>query len=205
LCFNHIEVVTQVLNDAVLCEHLNTKHNRENCKAALTVMKCLGLPLAKAASALANFEGLPHRCHLVSDHNGIRWINDSKATNIGSAMASIESIAAQVTGNLIWIAGGDSKGADMRPLAVVVQQHVNYVVLFGRDAPRIASVLKCDSVIVTTLEQAVNVAKKIAQRGDTVLLAPACASLDQFENYQERGKLFANLVRAHSSTLQQNI
>ena len=168
------------------------RHNAGNALAALALAHAFSVKLEWLLPALKSFAGLPHRCQLVAEHNGVRWVNDSKATNIGSAQAAIES----VSGSLILIAGGDGKGADFSVLRDVVANYVSDVILLGKAAPALHAVLKntanCRSV--GNIKEAVSLAATLAKSGDTVLLAPACSSLDMFENYIERGQVFIDCV-----------
>ena len=171
-------------------------HNQANALAALALGTAAGLPMAAMLEALETFPGLPHRCQWLRKLNGVDWYNDSKATNIGATLAAIEGLAA-ADGKLVLLAGGDGKGADFSELAGAVGQHCRAVVLLGRDAEKIRQALEpagVELVRVQTLEQAVQQAAALAQPGDAVLLAPACASLDMFSNFEERGELFARAV-----------
>lgn len=172
-------------------------HNIANALAALALGEGLGLPLAAMRNALRAFTGLPHRCQLVSRRNGIHWYNDSKATNVAATVAAIRGLAG--AGRLVLIAGGDGKGADFAPLREAITSPdapVRATVLMGRDAPSIESALG-GAVPVTRaadMSDAVNRAGDLAKPGDSVLLSPACASLDMFEDYQARGYAFAAAV-----------
>ena len=146
------------------------------------------------ASTLRQFTGLAHRCQLVLAHNGVRWVNDSKATNIGATLAAIAGLRSEVTGKLILIAGGDAKGADLSELRPVLARDVSHVITLGQDGPAIAA-LHSHATQVKDLTAAVKQAAKLAKNGDMVLLSPACASLDMFKSYAERGELFARAVR----------
>jgi UDP-N-acetylmuramoylalanine--D-glutamate ligase len=130
----------------------------------------------------------------VAEVDGVTYINDSKATNIGACIAALEGLSDPV----VLIAGGDGKGADFAPLAQAVAGRVRAAVLIGRDAPLLEQVLRdaVTTVRTDTLKQAVLAARQLAQKGDVVLLAPACASLDQFKDYRERGRVFADAVRS---------
>jgi len=123
----------------------------------------------------------------------VNWYDDSKATNVGAALAAIEGLGADIEGKLVLIAGGDGKGADFAALRTPVAQHCRAVVLIGRDAARLAETLKdaVQLVPVQTLDEAVQRCAELARAGDAVLLSPACASLDMFKNFEERGRLFA--------------
>ncbi|OGT48835.1 MAG: UDP-N-acetylmuramoylalanine--D-glutamate ligase [Gammaproteobacteria bacterium RIFCSPHIGHO2_12_FULL_38_11] len=175
---------------------LQERHNNQNYLAALAMCFILKLPIESVLNTLKKFSGLAHRCQLVKSENNIAWYNDSKATNVGASIAAIESIAQRATGRLILIAGGDSKGVDLDLLKLPVKQHVSHVILLGRDAPLLeAALLGCAEITcVRNMDEAVNTAKKMVQPGDIVLLAPACSSLDQYENYMARGDDFIKAV-----------
>ncbi|SDH53908.1 UDP-N-acetylmuramoylalanine--D-glutamate ligase [Pseudomonas flavescens] len=173
-------------------------HNQSNALAALALGHAVGLPMAVMLDTLKGFTGLPHRCQWVGEHAGVSYYDDSKATNVGAALAAIEGLGADIAGKLVLIAGGDGKGADFSSLGKPVAAHCRAVVLLGRDAERLAAVLEAvvDIVRVDSLQAAVEQAAALAQRGDAVLLSPACASLDMFKNFEERGRLFAQAVEA---------
>ncbi len=128
------------------------------------------------------------------DQKGVRWVNDSKATNVGATLAAIAGLRPEVTGKLILIAGGDGKGADFSELATVLNRDVDYLITLGQDGPAIAA-LKAGSFEVKDLMAAVKTAAQLATADDLVLLSPACASLDMFKNYEDRGQQFAAAVQ----------
>jgi UDP-N-acetylmuramoylalanine--D-glutamate ligase len=171
-------------------------HNQANALAALALGHAVGLPFDAMLASLKTFAGLVHRCQWLRELNGVNYYDDSKATNVGAALAAIEGLGADIDGKLVLIAGGDGKGADFAPLKAPVATHCRAVVLLGRDAPLLAATFgdSVPLVRVTTLEEAVQRAADIAQEGDAVLLSPACASLDMFKNFEERGHLFARAV-----------
>ena len=171
-------------------------HNQSNALAALALGHAVGLPFDAMLSTLRTFAGLEHRCQWVREHQGVNYYNDSKATNVGAALAAIEGLGADITGKLVLIAGGDGKGADFSGLRAPVAAHCRAVVLLGRDAEQLAAALGDATALVRvqTLEEAVQRCAELAQPGDAVLLSPACASLDMFKNYEERGQLFAQAV-----------
>ena len=171
-------------------------HNQGNALAALALGHAVGLPFDAMLASLKTFAGLVHRCQWLRELNGVNYYDDSKATNVGAALAAIEGLGADIDGKLVLIAGGDGKGADFAPLKAPVATHCRAVVLLGRDAPLLAATFgdSVPLVRVTTLEEAVQRAADIAQEGDAVLLSPACASLDMFKNFEERGHLFARAV-----------
>ncbi|MDD1507011.1 UDP-N-acetylmuramoyl-L-alanine--D-glutamate ligase [Pseudomonas sp. CNPSo 3701] len=171
-------------------------HNQSNALAALALGHAVGLPMAAMLETLKQFTGLAHRCQWVGERAGVSYYDDSKATNVGAALAAIEGLGADIDGKLVLIAGGDGKGADFSSLRKPVAAHCRAVVLLGRDADKLAAVLDgaVDIIRVDSLQAAVEQAAAIAQSGDAVLLSPACASLDMFKNFEERGRLFAQAV-----------
>jgi len=173
-------------------------HNQSNALAALALGHAVGLPFAAMLQTLRTFAGLPHRCQWVGERAGVSYYDDSKATNVGAALAAIGGLGADIDGKLVLIAGGDGKGADFSALREPIARYCREVILLGRDAGRLASVLQ-DAVTlkrVQGLEEAVQRAAECALPGDAVLLSPACASLDMFRNFEERGRLFAAAVEA---------
>ncbi|QGW76094.1 UDP-N-acetylmuramoyl-L-alanine--D-glutamate ligase [Pseudomonas alkylphenolica] len=171
-------------------------HNQSNALAALALGHAGGLPMDAMLSSLRTFAGLAHRCQWLRERDGVNWYDDSKATNVGAALAAIEGLGADIDGKLVLVAGGDGKGADFSALRAPVAAHCRAVVLLGRDAERLAEALgdSVPLVRVKTLEEAVQQCAELAQPGDAVLLSPACASLDMFKNFEERGRLFAQAV-----------
>jgi UDP-N-acetylmuramoylalanine--D-glutamate ligase len=168
-------------------------HNAANALAALALGEALGLPLASMLEELRTFPGLPHRSQWVADVKGVTYVNDSKGTNVGATLAAV----AGMSGPLVMIAGGDGKNQDFAPLADAFRGKVRHTVLIGRDAPAIEAALKgvCTLERAATLEDAVRAAARAAKPGDTVLLSPACASLDMFRDYTHRGAVFAQAVK----------
>lgn len=171
-------------------------HNQANALAALALGHAAGLPMAAMLDALREFTGLPHRCQWVGQHAGVDYYDDSKATNVGAALAAIQGFGGDLQGKQVLIAGGDGKGADFSALVEPISRHCRAVVLLGRDADRLQQVLAGQLPLqrVSTLDEAVTAAAALAQPGDAVLLSPACASLDMFANFEERGRLFAAAV-----------
>ncbi len=169
------------------------RHNQANALAALATGEMAGLDLGPMLQVLTEFPGLPHRMQYVARVRGVDYINDSKATNVAAAIASIES----VEGMLVLLAGGVGKGQDFAPLGAALENRLRAAVLIGTDARKIEDAL--DTVrpvyIADDMDDAVEQAARQAEKGDTVLLAPACASLDQFANYGARGDAFAAAVR----------
>ncbi len=169
-------------------------HNAANAMAALAMAEALDLPLAPALDALSAFAGLPHRSQWVADVGGVRYVNDSKGTNVGATLAAVRGLA----GPLVVIAGGDGKSQDFSELRPAFRGKVRHVVLIGRDAPALAATLAgvCATERASDMPAAVRAAQAVAQPGDTVLLSPACASLDMFRDYTHRGDEFAAAVRS---------
>jgi UDP-N-acetylmuramoylalanine--D-glutamate ligase len=168
-------------------------HNAANALAALAMGEALELPRAAMLAALREFAGLPHRAVLVREVAGVRYVNDSKGTNVGATLAAV----AGLRGPLLLIAGGDGKNQDFRPLATAFAGKVRHVFTIGRDAQHIEAVLAgvCPFERCATLEAAVLAAAQVARAGDTVLLSPACASLDMFRDYAHRGEVFTTAVQ----------
>lgn len=168
------------------------RHNQANALAALALGEQVGLPLASMLAVLKRFTGLSHRCEWIAEQDGVTWINDSKATNVGATVAAIEGLGETLTGKLVLIAGGDGKGADFSDLKLPVTRYVRELVLIGRDAPAIERVIE-NAVPVQYargLQEAIQLSSRISQSGDVVLFAPACASFDMFANFEQRGDLF---------------
>lgn len=169
-------------------------HNQLNALAALAAGDLIGLDMSAMLQVLVEFPGLPHRMQFVARIGAVDYINDSKATNVAAAVASIDS----VEGMLVLVAGGDGKGSDFSELAEAVEGKLRGVVLIGQDAEKIAHAL--DTVMpvhfAENMESAVHMAATCAESEDTVLLAPACASFDQYDNYMARGDAFCRAVEA---------
>ena len=173
------------------------RHNCANALAALALGHAAGLKLPAMLAVLRAFPGLPHRTQWVGERAGVTFINDSKATNVGAALAAIEGLSAQ---RIVLIAGGQGKGQDFAPLREAVARRCRAVLLIGEDAPRLARAL-ADTVPLETLPDlasAVQRAAELARPGDAVLLSPACASFDQFSGFAERGERFTASVEALS-------
>lgn len=169
------------------------RHNVANALAALALCATLHADLAAGIGALRDFRGLPHRMQVVAVTGGVTWIDDSKATNVAAALTSIGSI----TTPLVLVAGGDGKGQDFDELAGALRGRRATALLIGRDREAIARALHeaCAVEFCDSLPAAVARARQLAQPGDTVLLAPACSSLDMFASYAERGRIFARAVQ----------
>jgi UDP-N-acetylmuramoylalanine--D-glutamate ligase len=173
------------------------KHNAANALAALALGHAAGFDMQMMLMALKTFKGLSHRCEYVKSLNEVMYINDSKGTNVGATLAAIEGFSTAQK-NIILIAGGDGKGADFSPLKKVVSESVRLIVLIGKDAKAIHSVLveAAECQFAESLKEAVLIAKSYAQQGDVVLLSPACASFDMFSGFEDRGKQFVSLVES---------
>jgi len=178
---------------ALAAMKLAGQHNAANALAALALGEAAGLPPAAMLAALEEFPGLPHRCAWVADIAGVRYLDDSKGTNVGATVAAVAGIAEP----LVVIAGGLGKGQDFAPLAAAFRGKVRHVVLIGRDGPAIARALEGTASVeyAADMPAAVRAAARAARPGDTVLLSPACASLDMFRDYAARGAAFAAAVR----------
>jgi UDP-N-acetylmuramoylalanine--D-glutamate ligase len=168
-------------------------HNAANALAALALGEALSLPRPAMLAELEAFPGLDHRTQWVAEVAGVTYVDDSKGTNVGATLAAVSGME----GPLIIIAGGDGKNQDFAPLATAFRAKVRHTVLIGRDARRVAQVLRgvCTTEYCASLEEAVRAAANAARAGDTVLLSPACASLDMFRDYTHRGAVFARAVK----------
>jgi UDP-N-acetylmuramoylalanine--D-glutamate ligase len=166
-------------------------HNRENAAAATAAARAAGIADEDIATGLRTFRGVPHRLELVGERGGVRYVNDSKATNVAAAL---RALAAYGDEPVHLILGGSPKGEDFAPLAAAIGPNVRSVHLIGAEAERLAGLI--DGHLDGTLAAAVAHAAELAEPGDVVLLSPACASFDQFENYEWRGEAFGELVRA---------
>ncbi len=168
------------------------RHNIANALAALALGAALDLPPAAMLTTLRAFAGLPHRTQWVAARAGVTWYNDSKGTNVGATLAAVSGMPGQV----VLIAGGDGKGADFSPLRAVVAQKARAVILIGRDAPLIEAALANAAPVLHArdMDEAVQRAAAVAQPGDAVLLSPACASFDMYDNYEHRGRVFGDAV-----------
>lgn len=177
------------------------QHNACNALAALALCRGIDLPLAPLLHGLREYKGEPHRVELVTTIAGVDYVDDSKGTNVGATVAALKGLGEASGGaqkRIILIAGGDGKGQDFSPLADPVSHYVKSVLLIGKDANAIQSALQVSAVelqICSSLEAAVTQASALAQEGDTVLLSPACASLDMFRNYAHRAQVFVDAVR----------
>ncbi len=173
---------------------LSGRHNQENVIAAFAAVAAAGVDPVAASSALATFTGLSHRCEFVAEIDGVRYVDDSKATNPGAALRSVAGFAAK----LIWIAGGRDKGLGFAELVDTAVGHVRVAVLIGEATEKLQAALagRVEVATAKSIEDAVAQAAKLAREGDVVLLSPACASHDQFRNFEERGDRFKAAVVA---------
>ncbi|MBW9433042.1 UDP-N-acetylmuramoyl-L-alanine--D-glutamate ligase [Atlantibacter hermannii] len=169
------------------------RHNYTNALAALALADAVGLPRSSSLQALTTFTGLAHRFQLAYDHNGVRWINDSKATNVGSTEAALNGL--HVDGTLHLLLGGDGKSADFSPLNRYLQGNNIHLYCFGRDGAELAALRPEVATRTNTMEEAMRIIAEKVQPGDMVLLSPACASLDQFKNFEQRGDVFTRLAK----------
>jgi UDP-N-acetylmuramoylalanine--D-glutamate ligase len=167
-------------------------HNCANALAALALGTALQLPRQAMLSALQEFTGLSHRSQLIASHSGVRWFNDSKGTNVGATVAAVQGMP----GPVVLIAGGEGKEQNFTPLQIAAQHKVRALILLGRDKALIAAAMQ-DTVpyhFVESMAEAVALAARLAQAGDSIVLSPACASFDMFRNYEERGRVFCAAV-----------
>jgi UDP-N-acetylmuramoylalanine--D-glutamate ligase len=169
-------------------------HNLENALAALAATECLEAPAAAIEKGLTGFHGLPHRMQLVLDAGGVQWVNDSKGTNVGATVKSLEGRREK---SVLLILGGRDKHGDFGLLAAPIARTARAVLTIGEAAPKIEEAISGSVPVEScaTMEKAVARAAELARPGDTVLLSPACASFDQYGNFEERGAHFADLVR----------
>ena len=171
---------------------LTGQHNLLNVLAAWALASNIGVVDQAIKDAVINFNGLPHRMEWLSSIDDVNWINDSKGTNVGATVAAIRGLDRPI----VLIAGGIAKDADFSPLAEVVSQHVKNAVLIGRDAEKIAAVLSGIVAVshAADMDDAVKQARELAQPGDVVLLSPACASFDMYQNFEHRGNEYRRCV-----------
>lgn len=172
-------------------------HQIANALAALALGYAAKLPMPAMLASLKTFQGLAHRCQWVAAIDDVDWYNDSKGTNVNSTLAAIEGLGSVIGGKLILLAGGQGKQQDFTPLAASVKKYVSEVILIGEDAKIIAAALQNTVPIcfAQDLAEAVKIAKKAAKKQDAVVLSPACASFDMFNNFEHRGEVFMSLVR----------
>lgn len=173
---------------------LRGRHNNYNSMAAAVIGSLIDVRKDSIRESLSNFQNLEHRLEIVSKIGGIEYINDSKATNVNSTWYALESMDKPV----IWIAGGVDKGNDYKDLKPLVKDKVKLIICLGIDNRKIHQAFQSDvDLIINTMsaKEAVHVASRMAEMGDAVLLSPACASFDLFENYEDRGRQFKQAVR----------
>jgi UDP-N-acetylmuramoylalanine--D-glutamate ligase len=168
-------------------------HNAANMLASFSLCSGLGLPHEPLVRAAREFKGLPHRVEKIAEIDGVGFFDDSKGTNVGATVAALTGMTQKV----VLIAGGEGKGQDFTPLRQAVSGHGRAVVLIGRDAKKIGDTLSKSSIPICyadSMETAVQVGFEQSQKGDAVLLSPACASFDMFRNYQHRAQVFIESV-----------
>ena len=172
-------------------------HNVENMMAALTAARIFGCSKKAIQDTLNRFEGLEHRLEFVREIRGVRFYNDSKGTNVGSVVKSLQSFSEPV----ILIAGGKDKNGDLNPLKELIQKRVKHLILIGEAKERMNRELGglTDTAMAKTMEEAVRLAHQKAKEGEVVLLSPACSSFDMFKDYKERGKVFKETVKKIST------
>lgn len=168
------------------------RHNYMNALAAIALARAANIPLKGIQQGLRQFVSLPHRFQLAYFANGVRWINDSKATNVGSTIAALTGLF--VAGKLHLLLGGDGKDADFSSLAPLINQPHIFCYCFGKDGEQLAQ-LSAQSQLFETMEQAIKAIRPQLKDGDMVLLSPACASLDQFKSFEHRGDEFTRLAK----------
>jgi UDP-N-acetylmuramoylalanine--D-glutamate ligase len=169
-------------------------HNLENVLAAVVATRLAGARPSEIANAVRSFAGVEHRLEFVAQHNGVRYYNDSKATNVDATLKALDAFP----GRILIILGGKDKGSDYTVLQAPLRERAILALLIGAAAEKIEKQIHGSVTIerAQTIERAVELASQAAQPGDIVLLAPACASFDQFENYEHRGRVFKQLVHA---------
>ncbi len=173
------------------------EHNIANALAAAALADALGVPHQAIVQSWRTYQGLQHRCQWVAERKGAQWFNDSKGTNVGATLAAVQGLSPE--GRLILLAGGDGKGADFFDLLPALASKRGLLLAYGQDAGKLCAQLQSlPHFLFEDLDQAVAKAYELAQPGDLVLLSPACASLDQFTNYQQRGLHFCRLVEGLS-------
>lgn len=178
-------------------------HNTANVLAALAVGSAIDLPLDAMLVALRNFGGLPHRCQWVAKINNVDWYNDSKGTNVGATKSAIEGLGSDIAGKIILIAGGVGKGADFSLLRNVVTKYVRAIILIGKDAALIQQALAgaAKILLASSMLEAVKLSAHEALAADAVLLSPACASMDMFDNFEHRGEVFIDAIKNCNSNV----
>ncbi len=173
---------------------LEGKHNMKNAMAATSVAKLMQVRKATIRESLSNFQGVEHRLEKVLKIQNVQYINDSKATNVNAAFFALDSMNTPT----VWIVGGVDKGNDYNELMSLVREKVKAIICLGVDNKKIIDVFGnvVDMMIeVDNMSDAVKMAQRLSEKGDTVLLSPACASFDLFESYEDRGKQFKQAVK----------
>jgi len=173
------------------------RHNATNALAALGLAVAAGCSLAPMLHGLREYRGEPHRVESIAVVNDVEYFDDSKGTNVGATAAALAGLGAER--KLVVILGGEGKGQDFSPLAEPVSRHARAVVLIGKDAPLIRSALQASQVALldaASMPEAVSLAAAQAHTGDAVLMSPACASFDMFDNYEHRAQVFCDAVQA---------
>lgn len=175
---------------------LKGSHNVANALAALALGYSADLPMQSMLQTLRKFKGLPHRCQNVAEIDGVLYIDDSKATNVGATVAAISGLGSKHCKNLILIAGGQAKGQDFSDLQENISQYVKLTILMGEDSHQIERLLNSENtyIKVDSMREAVTKAGAEASCGDIVLLSPACASFDMFDGFEHRGQCFQKAV-----------
>lgn len=182
-------------NEVILsCDELKIagRHNYMNALASIALVQAVGVKTQGILTALRQFSGLEHRFQLAHFADNVRWINDSKATNVGSTVAALTGL--YVSGTLHLLLGGDGKGADFSELQKLIDQPNIRCYCFGQDGAELAR-LSSQSELFDNMEQAISALRPKLQSGDMVLLSPACASLDQFSSFEQRGEEFTRLAK----------
>ncbi|MBJ7551816.1 UDP-N-acetylmuramoyl-L-alanine--D-glutamate ligase [Marinomonas ostreistagni] len=177
---------------------LKGEHNYANVLACLAILDVMGLPTdaPEVAQVLASFSGLAHRCETVRELEGVIYINDSKGTNVGATLAALEGLGSKQSKNIHLLAGGVGKGADFSPLAPALSNYVCHFYVFGKDADQIIDIVPAgtDYTQYQDLTEVMEAVKSHVKEGDIVLFSPACASFDQYKNFEARGNHFIDLV-----------
>jgi UDP-N-acetylmuramoylalanine--D-glutamate ligase len=168
-------------------------HNLYNSMAAVLAGQFLGVDTGTLRSTLKTFEGVEHRLEFVREFNGIRYYNDSKATNVDSVWYALQAFKEPI----VLLLGGRDKGNDYTQLTELVKKHVKAIIAIGESADKVEQAFRGSTTITkaTSMDEAVSTAQSLAQSGDIVLLSPACASFDWFKNYEQRGQVFKELVK----------
>lgn len=177
-------------------------HNVANALSALALGNTAGVPWATMCQILETATGLPHRMQLVGETNGIRWVNDSKATNVGACLAALEGLSDLLEGKVVLLLGGEGKQADFSVLSSSIKKYCRHLILMGKEANHLFQILgkSAKSDVVSGMAEAVQMASRVAEPGDIVLLSPACASFDQYRDFTHRGEVFIEMVKKYAGT-----